>query len=421
MNIEKRINPKNITVIDSIMGSGKTTWAINYINSTDDNILYITPFKDEIKRILSSVERPMCQPVNHGKGKMINLSGLLKRDDDIAATHELFKHLNDECQELLSQKHYTLILDEVLNVLEPIEMKKSDLPILLDSKCITISEDGFVSWNPEKTNYESRYDEIKTLAENHTLMVVNNCMFMWRYPPEIFELFDNIIIMTYLFDASIMSAYFKMFNITYEVKSIKRKLLTNDKIEYYLTDYYEPDTTIYQKLIKIYNGVLNKNFNPKNKETSLSKNWFSSTESKNDITTLRKNMVNFRRNIFKAKSDTILWTTFIKFNPKLAGEGYSKSFLSCNARSTNEYADRYNLMYAVNIYMHPMIVSFLKDNGVEIDDETMDKYALSEMLQWIWRSRIRNHQSINIYIPSMRMRLLLEQWLKMDHDTQKAA
>ena len=78
-------------------------------------------------------------------------------------------------------------------------------------------------------------------------------------------------------------------------------------------------------------------------------------------------------------------------------------------------------MYAVNVYLNPMIVSFLKEHGVELDAETMDRYALSEMLQWIWRSRIRNQQSINIYIPSIRMRSLLEQWLKISGEHEKAA
>ena len=38
-------------------------------------------------------------------------------------------------------------------------------------------------------------------------------------------------------------------------------------------------------------------------------------------------------------------------------------------------------------------------------------FALSEMLQWIWRSRIRQGESINIYVPSKRMRNLLLDWL----------
>ena len=42
------VNEKNlntITVIDSLMGSGKTSWSIQYINDNPyENFLYITPF-----------------------------------------------------------------------------------------------------------------------------------------------------------------------------------------------------------------------------------------------------------------------------------------------------------------------------------------------------------------------------------------
>ena len=46
--------------------------------------------------------------------------------------------------------------------------------------------------------------------------------------------------------------------------------------------------------------------------------------------------------------------------------------------------------------------------GVSVDN---DAFALAEMLQWIWRSAIRDDKSINIYIPSERMRNLLIGWL----------
>jgi len=44
-----------ITVVDSIMGSGKTSWSIQYINrNVFDNFLYITPFLDEVNRIIKN-------------------------------------------------------------------------------------------------------------------------------------------------------------------------------------------------------------------------------------------------------------------------------------------------------------------------------------------------------------------------------
>ena len=46
-------------------------------------------------------------------------------------------------------------------------------------------------------------------------------------------------------------------------------------------------------------------------------------------------------------------------------------------------------------------------------------YALSEMIQWIFRSRIRNNEDINIYIPSSRMRNLLIEFLEVGNQTAK--
>lgn len=120
-------------------------------------------------------------------------------------------------------------------------------------------------------------------------------------------------------------------------------------------------------------------------------------------------MYNYFQNILSAKSKTIMWTTFKKGETKLQGKGYTKCFVSCNCRSTNEYADRYNLAYAVNIYVHPAIIQFFGKKHIQVNQ---DSYALSEMIQWIWRSRIRNNEDINIYIPSKRMRELLQNWLK---------
>ena len=53
--------------------------------------------------------------------------------------------------------------------------------------------------------------------------------------------------------------------------------------------------------------------------------------------------------------------------------------------------------------------SYFADQGIEVRE---DKYALSEMIQWIWRSAIRDGKEIWIYVPSKRMRELLEGWLK---------
>lgn len=58
-----------ITVIDAIMGSGKTSWSIDFINQNQNtNFLYITPFLSEVDRILNNTSKDRFrQPINRGR------------------------------------------------------------------------------------------------------------------------------------------------------------------------------------------------------------------------------------------------------------------------------------------------------------------------------------------------------------------
>ena len=55
-----------------------------------------------------------------------------------------------------------------------------------------------------------------------------------------------------------------------------------------------------------------------------------------------------------------------------------------------------------------MIVKLLATKGSKMD---LNLYALSEMVQFIWRSRIREGGEVQLYIPSKRMRNLLVRWM----------
>ena len=178
------------------MGTGKTSWSIQYINENQfENILYITPFLSEVTRIISNTNREFKQPAYKGGSKLENLNELLACQYDIASTHELFKKLTDESRETIKEGNYTLILDEVLSAIDPYDdIKKDDMKLLKDSGCITIDKDGFVIWNQDKADYDTQYNKIKILAENKSLLYVNQKLLLWRYPPEVFMLFDKVYV-----------------------------------------------------------------------------------------------------------------------------------------------------------------------------------------------------------------------------------
>ena len=49
---------------------------------------------------------------------------------------------------------------------------------------------------------------------------------------------------------------------------------------------------------------------------------------------------------------------------------------------------------------------------MSVNQEFEDKFALSELVQFVYRSAIRNGKPIDVYIPSKRMRDLFLEWLK---------
>lgn len=95
---------------------------------------------------------------------------------------------------------------------------------------------------------------------------------------------------------------------------------------------------------------------------------------------------------------------------KLQGKGYTKGFIVWTTRATNEYQEKHNLAFVYNLYMKPFEKAFFENAGVKVNQDLL---AVSDLLQWVWRSAIRKEkpESINIYIPSLRMRTLFYQWL----------
>ena len=123
---------------------------------------------------------------------------------------------------------------------------------------------------------------------------------------------------------------------------------------------------------------------------------------------LKNNISNFFRHIRCDNSSDNIWTTFKDYKSLLKGKGYTRGYLPLNSRATNEYKKRTSVVYPVNRYLNPFVKNFFLTNNIDIDE---DGYALSEMLQFIWRSAIRDGNEIWIYLPSVRMRGLLEQWI----------
>ena len=68
-----------------------------------------------------------------------------------------------------------------------------------------------------------------------------------------------------------------------------------------------------------------------------------------------------------------------------------------------------------NIFFNPILKNFFEQKGVRVEE---DKWALSELLQFLFRSAIRQGEPIKLYIPSKRMRRLLQRWIVGYYDNK---
>ena len=88
---------------------------------------------------------------------------------------------------------------------------------------------------------------------------------------------------------------------------------------------------------------------------------------------------------------------------KLWLKGFSKStglgkvhWVANQTRGTNDYAQCSHLIYLYDKHPMPPITQWLGCSTKEFTDA----YGLTELIQWVWRSRIRNGEPITLYIPS---------------------
>ena len=90
-------------------------------------------------------------------------------------------------------------------------------------------------------------------------------------------------------------------------------------------------------------------------------------------------------------------------------------FIPFNTRATNIYSHKTSCAFLVDVYYDTSVQAFFKAYGIEMSNDT---YALNTLIQWLWRSRIRNGEPIDLYIPSARMRRLLMNWLEWEPKDQ---
>ena len=420
-------NKPVIEILDCCCGSGKTTKLIDDISklNNDTKVIYVTPLLSECYRVSGAYPKetedgdvdysqPEIQEFggyiydtshklyskffqhptasNKDGSKLTGLTSLLEQGHNITTTHALFRSLTKEHLDLIKSQNYLLIIDEVLSVYTEYLELKNELPKLLENKIMFLDIDGVtLRWNRTLCCDLERYETEINLCNSGSLLLLDNKVLLWEMSPEILSCFKQIKMATYLFDGSYMCGFLKYHGFTYTTETFGKKGKDFKSLIQIVND---------DKLNKIGDRI-----------TALSSSSQVNNRTYNEQ--LKKNLVNLFNHKHKVPKEERLWCCYKGAFNSIKGFGYTKNFLAVGTKATNNYAHTSVVAFTVNLFANPIIARHLQTKGITIDE---NKLALGEMIQWLYRSRIRKDKSIVAYIPSRRMRELLIDWLNGKYD-----
>lgn len=410
--VDNKVPNRTVEVLDSIMGSGKSTGIINWIDSnTSERFIYVSPLLSEVEeggRLHRDLMNTTFEtPSDICGSKSDHFLELLKEGVNIACTHSLYLGMTSKHFDEIQNKGYIVILDEEVNVIDSFDKYSSnDLAWLLEKEQVHISEkDGMVSWIGDRSLIveDHKYFTMMSYCDAKSLYTAkrSESMMVTQLPIKLFECAKRIIVLTYMFKGNILDKFLQLKG--FEVKDFK-DVVVEQKTKQDVRD-----------LIKLIppNDKLNK--------MSMSSTWFKNKATSTDI----KHISNYIRSVClkeNVESKDVAWCvpkfrvtkskssdkSLVKPKGFIVDSQGNDCFLSVTTRATNDYRNKKVMIHCFDRYPHIHISSYLEDYGYKIDNKI---FALSEMLQWIWRGCVRDGKEMTVAIGSKRMYSLFLDWL----------
>lgn len=423
-------NKTQLTIVDSIMGAGKTSWAIEHMNEDPAPWLYVSPLLPEAKRIIAECpDRQFIQPLANAASsngwtstKSADLLRLIQRGENIATTHALFKLMQPDTIEAIKDAGYKMILDEVVDMVEPLKVTTEMHQTLFAKGMLTHDPESDPSDKVRKVLPGPDADldglfvqngtslltvqKVRSWAATNRLVEVDGRLLVWLLPVDAFNAFQEAYNLTYMFEGSLACPYLDLQGVGFDYQSVTGNRTHGYSLTGYDPHIDDPFKANIWSLINLYEGNLNV---PGNHHQALSWNkWNKDAGGIRSVMRPKLNTYFKKYGLPGTSSNENMWTVFKSAKDALVDKNVAKkSWLACNARATNDWKHKANVAYLCNTFANVPIIRYFSALGYHINE---DQFALSQLIQWIWRSRIREDQPISAYIPSFRMRSLLKEW-----------
>lgn len=408
-----------VEVLDAVMGSGKSSGVLKWIDNNPQNkYIFVSPLLSEVEdggRVSEALDHVVfVSPTytdDHDR-KQDHLLELLKSGVNVSCTHTLYLSMTDEHLKWIEAHEYILIIDEEISVIDGMNAYSfTDIKWLLSHNHMRVSEsDGMLVWvgSDVQVDKKHKYGFLKQLCDSHSLYATkrSESILVTQLPVRLITAAKRVIILTYMFKGNILDCFLRLKGIG--VTEFTEVVVSPISVE------------SISKLVEVIPTP--KNFKLGGK---LSSTWWKAASAQ-DIKAVSNAIMSVCRTT-NAMPENLMYTLpksrFHKDGRQnvVSPRGYRQykdedgvvqyCWLPCSLRATNDYAHKNVLIHAYKRHPLQSVNAYLQDYGHPIDIEV---FALSELLQWVWRSAIRNGEPISVCILSDKMLRLFETWLKGD-------
>ena len=405
-----------LVIIDYPCGLGKTSALISVLDQRPNlKVLVVVQTLAEVKRMVSSAPvGRLHAPEDPGlkyRTKGEQLAPLVRAGKSIVITHKLYERVGTLAyQGAFAQ--YKIIIDEVPNAVSPSKFNldlKSFTEFYIDAGYCSLRKDGLVVMTDKGLEEEERLklalnEKLISSISSGRLYYDGKKNFIQTLPTSLFTNTAGLIVLTFLSEGSLFLKFLEKLQIDYTVSKSRQchqrfQLQARDNLKIHRMSSLDKVSFSYSKQTS---------YTPKSAEVTKVRNALKNLRQRNLAVVDLENLM-----ITCAKKNWLkpLGSDYDKAKPSLFSIN-SRMFKGANwlpntTRGTNDYIHCTHAIYLYEQNVNPISLRWLNTDNAEF----RAAYALTEMVQWLWRSQIRNGKAVDVYIPSKRMREILQRWL----------
>jgi hypothetical protein len=409
----------HVTVIDRPCGTGKTTKLLRDLRP-DRRYLIIVPLLTEVERIIGEAEVEFFQPIAEDTvttTKLSSLIALVESGRNVVTTHKLYSALA-QVAEMGMLDSYEIIIDEVPDVVKDMGTitPQSFVSVYAGDGLVTIDPDGRVRLTDKFKDNRTAYIEAlkggKTFFEEARagcLYVLEDKLLFWALPPSLLSTGRSVTVLTYLASGSLLLPYLRKRSIDYTHDydlqlDLSFRLKARRLIKVYSLPALEGmkwshtaqndtkgkaarDKAVSQALANFRKRTIPRVDLGKVILTCAKRNWFKKGKGPKEVDSLKTAGYSAKSCMFAA------------------------NWLPNTTRGTNDFIHCTTALYLWDQHPNPAVMTWL---NLREDPSASDRYATTELIQWLYRTAVRRGEEVQIFLAAPRMRRLLTAYLNAE-------